>query len=532
MDEIILTNFSKNVRENLGKTEWVTVFEFLYNNGEVDRGAYFCALISNNKVEEVLSKYDWDLHIGNGKPGFCTTYTDGKEKNEYYRFSEEGIEPLVYWRTFSGKDQTYLEICEEFRLYFDLFEEIKGYDNKLFIYINDDGDDDEVIKITKNKVQIKLKYIKEFLAVKQMHLAIYFEAMRFLPETIEKLKIASVDKITKGDNYIYSLCVRDLPRSDTSSQGWLLGKKLITGLRDFKPNIFGQAENEKHEEFIIGVDEDGKEIFAKCLTDYQGKPHYLTPVFFKREVLKKYYDDPSKYTVEDAHVKRNGFWSLRIMNNHQDHVVVWLGDLKHIPYKEQTHWKAFNVSPSDRKISYTDFARNINGEFTDPEHPELYFKYKFAQLQKAWQKKIGWYLFLPLSQEDDHHLASLHVPTNNGQKEFDEQVASITKILIDSLNQEELEKGLVIDKDHPGSIDKLEAFLDSKHLSIPEMVKFLRSLQNLRSTGVAHRKGSGYEKIKKYFSIGEKPLPAVFEDILIKCIFTLNTLEKRFNLVG
>lgn len=528
MDDITLTNFSKNVRENLGKTEWITVFEFFDKNGEVDRGAYFCALISNDKLKEVLGKYEWDLYIGNGKPGFSTTYVGGKEKTEYHRFSEEGVEPLVYWRSFSGKDQTYLEISEEFKLYFDLFEEYKAYDNKLLTHTNDEGDDDEVVRITKNKVQVKLKYIKEFLAVKQMHLAIYFEAMRFLPDTIEKLKIVPVDKITKDENYIYSLCVRDLPMSNTSSQGWLLGKKLIAGLKDFKPSIFDKPEDEKYEEFITSVDEDGKDILASCLTDYQGRPPFLTPIFFKREVLKKYFDDPSKYLVEDASVARMGFWHLRIMNNHQDHVVVWLGDLKHLPYKEQTHWKAFNVSPSDRKISYTDFVRNINGEFEDPEHPELYFKYKFAQFQKLWKKKYGWHLFKPLSSEDDHHLKSLHVPTGNGQKEFDEQVASITKIIIDSLNEKELAKDISIYKDNPHGIDKFEAFLDSQHMSIPKMFQFLRQLQSLRSTGVAHRKGSGYEKVKKYFLIGDKSLSEVFEDILIKCVFTLNTLERRF----
>ncbi len=527
MDDIKLTNFSKNIIDNLGKTEWITVFEFLDNKGELDRGAYFCALVANHKVDEVLLKYDWDLHLGNGKPGFSTTYTEGKEKTKYYRFSEEGIEPLVYWRNFSGKEQTYLEVSEEFRLYFDLFEDSKGYDNKMFIFTNDDGDDDEVIRVTKNKIQIKLKYVKEFLSAKQMHLAIYFEAMRFLPETIEEMKTDPVDEIVEGDKYIYSLCVRNLPIGKTSSQGWLLGKKLISGLKDFKPNILGTGEEEKHEEFIIGIDEEGKEILASCTTDYQGKPHFLTPIFFNREVLRKYYDDPNKYLVEDASVKRNGFWNLRIMNNHQEHVIVWLGDLKHLPFKEQMHWKAFNISPSDRKISYTDFARNINGQFEDPEHPELYFKYKFAQFQKTWNKKYGWYLFKPLSIGDEHHLMSLHSPTGNGQKEFDEQVASITKILIDSLNEKELVKGINIEKENPHGIDKLEAFLNSKNLFVPEMITFLRSLQNLRSTGVAHRKGVGYEKIKKYFLIGETSLSNVFEDILIKCIYTLNTLEKK-----
>jgi len=207
---------------------------------------------------------------------------------------------------------------------------------------------------------------------------------------------------------------------------------------------------------------------------------------------------------------------------------VWLGDLKYLPHKEQTHWRAFNLTPSTRKISHTDFTRNIEGSFADPEHPELYFKYKFELFREAWYKKFGWHLFKPLSDEDTHHMKSLHVPTTDGQKEFDDQVASITKIIIDSLNEKELEKGLTINKENPRGIDKLEAFLIADRFSVPKMIEFFRNLQALRSTGIAHRKGSNYEKIKRFFDIGNKDLPVVFEDILIKCIGILNTLEDHF----
>ena len=244
-------------------------------------------------------------------------------------------------------------------------------------------------------------------------------------------------------------------------------------------------------------------------------------------MLKKYYESPGIFSVEDGYLRREGFWELRMMNNHRDHIVVWLGDLKSLPYKEQAHWRAFNLTPSDRKISHTDFTRNIEGNFSDPEHPELYFKYKFHLFQEAWHKKFGWHLFRPLSDEDNHHMKSLHVPTTNDQKEFDDQVASIAKILIDSLNGKDLTKGITIKKQNLGNIDKLEAFLNSQRLYVPQMITFLRNLQSLRSTGVAHRKGSNYEKVKKFFDIGKKDLSLIFEDILIKCVYILNTLENR-----
>ncbi|MBP9781073.1 hypothetical protein KBC89_00265 [Candidatus Woesebacteria bacterium] len=527
MDDLLLTNFRKNVESSLGKEEWISVIEFFNEGKEIDSGAYFSALIPDNQVERILEKYEWDLRIGYGRPGFCSTYESGEEKTEYYRYYKDGIEPLVYWRTFSGPTKSYVEISEEFRLFFDLFEQVNSDGSITFISINDDGEEDDVARVNGNNAKIKLRYIKDYLSARKMHLAIFFEAMRFLPQTIEELNIAATDEVIKKDKLTYSLCVRNMPLGKTSSQGWVLGKRLIQGSTTFKPEDFGSTE-EKFQEFITGIDENGNAVQASCNTDHQKTPSFLTPIFFKREVLKKYYDNPDKYTVEDAYVKRDGFWGLRVLNNHSDHVVVWLGDLNKIPFKEQSHWKAFNITPSDRKISHSDFARNINGEFTDPEHPELYFKYKFNKFQSEWYEKYGWYLFKPLSAADQHHMKSLHVPTGTGQKEFDDQVGSITKILIDSLNERKISEGIVIDKENPKSIDKLEQFLVSKGRPVPQLITFLRNLQSLRSSSVAHRKGTKFNKVKDFFKIDKDPFPKVFEEILIHSIFTLNTLESIF----
>ncbi len=528
--DLKFTDFIKEIEGNLGKTEWITILDIPELRTGADRLTYYSALIANSKVEDILKKYEWDLRLGDGQPGFITYYEDGKPINKYCRFSDEGIEPLVYWRTFSGGKESYVEVSEEFRLYFNLYEKNLGNGKKVLIYTDDDGDEDDVVLIDKDKVSVKLKYIKEYLAAKQMHLAIYFEAMRFSDKTLEELDLPETREVKEGNKYIYSISDANMGFffNDSKSQGLLLGKKIIAGSTDFSPPSWETKRSEQFTEFIVGVDENGKEITCSCNTDNQATNVFLTPVFFKREVLKKYYDSPERYSVEDGNVERKGFWGLRVLNNHREHVVVWLGDLKHLPHKEQTHWRAFNITPSSRKISHADFTRNIEGNFADPEHPELYFKYRFEIFQEAWHKKFGWHLFKPLSSGDAHHLKSLHIPTTNEQKEFDDQIASITKIIIDSLNEEELEKDVTINKENPRGIDKLEAFLWAYRLSIPEMIEFLRNLQALRSTGVAHRKGKNYEKIKEFFKIGNEELPNVFEDILIKCIWTLNALESHF----
>ena len=91
----------------------------------------------------------------------------------------------------------------------------------------------------------------------------------------------------------------------------------------------------------------------------------------------------------------------------------------------------------------------------------------------------------------------------------------MVKIFIDSLNEKEIERGLNIAKKDPKGIDKLGEFLNTKGGRFVGMIEFLRDLQDLRSTGVAHLKGSNYEKIKQEFSIGQKDLSQVFDDILI-----------------
>lgn len=114
------------------------------------------------------------------------------------------------------------------------------------------------------------------------------------------------------------------------------------------------------------------------------------------------------------------------------------------------------------------------------------------------------------------------------EDEQDTSMVLLDKVFIDSLNEQELGKNLTIEKENPKGLDKLEAFLLAGGMRFNGMIEFLRNLQNLRSASVAHRKGENYEKIKKYFEIGEKDLSKVFDEILIKSVWVLNTLEDHF----
>ena len=130
---------------------------------------------------------------------------------------------------------------------------------------------------------------------------------------------------------------------------------------------------------------------------------------------------------------------MKIDNHHDDKVVVWLRELCFLPYKEQLHWQSHNIPPEGH-LSETYFKRNIRGLPTDSNRPEHLFKHRYDHLQKESEKHLGWQLLRRLNSRDEHHLKGLRVPSTNEQSDFDNLVLSLTKILIDSLNQKELKK--------------------------------------------------------------------------------------------
>jgi hypothetical protein len=208
---------------------------------------------------------------------------------------------------------------------------------------------------------------------------------------------------------------------------------------------------ESYQEFIIDTDPHGKSIKYTCnpdkLANYFGKnpdsPHYLTPVFFRPEVLSKYYAEPQKYSVEDGYLRCGGLWGLRIDNDHSDYLVVFLGDLgRDLSENEHSYWLSFNIPPEGRQISETNLQRSFLAEPTDPQKADLVFKHQYSRFRENFRKATGWDFFLPLHQDDEHFLTGLRLMGKDNQAEFDAQRIALTKILVDSINEKEIAKGL------------------------------------------------------------------------------------------
>lgn len=512
LDYFLIKERIKQLETTFIKDGWLTIYE----SSEDD--LIYCCLVHNSKIEEYKSNTDWVIRpYYEGKPA---VFGDGT----YKTYSEDGYEPFIFIKhfNFNNGGEKYIDISEEFVLYFKLYERAENKQNRKYYFIDELGDLDEVINVEPKRIRIKLKYLKEYIAVRQLHFAVCFDFMRVGNIDISENKIEFIDKDFKGENYIYNHLIRPL---DGKFQSWILGKKIISFDPSKSKSYHFDYENQVYESFITGYDEEGNEVYQDCSKTNE---KYFVVTYFKKDVLNKYYNEPQKYEVDGWHVKSN-FFSLKIDNNNEDYVAVFLIELGYLPYKEQLHWKHYNIQPQ-KGISHAYYQTMIEGSWVDhPETPDLFFKHKFEQFNKKWETKFGWRLYKPLAKEDEHLFKALHIPTSNNVKSFCEQILSIIKITIDRLNEAELAKEITLDDNDKG-ITKLEKFLAVHQMQIPDMITFLRHLWNLRSGLLAHSFSNSNDKCKKaikYFGIREENYVEVAKDIFTKSIFTLNTLENK-----
>ena len=495
----------------------------------------FCALIPSDQIERALSRSSWDLSHGGGAPGTSEKLIDGEWRVEYLRYgNDRGVEPLVIDREFHGIRKDYKEISEEFRLFHNLYHDRNSDE---YLKFDDAGNETRVAVVKPNCVQIRLKEIRQFLAVKEMHLSIQFDSVERSAYLLEELGIAQGGVEQRDGLMFWRLYYNDFSGSGTHKAISLLwGKRLVEPLPKSKSGFWGFAEKpkEKHVDFIIDADENGDDIayssdpggLANSFGASPDAPNYLTPVHFRKQVLDKYYQEPGKYTIGDSYVSCGGLWSLDIDNHHADRVCVWLGRIgEDLPYQEKLYWRTHNIPP-EGDISQTYIRRQVHGEWVATDQPDLLFKEQYDELQELCRENLGWQLLQPLSSDDQHHLKNLRIPATDEQRDFDELVLSLARILIDSLHMKRL-NSLLSDAQkeglEKGSIARLEAVLASRNIErAAEHIAFLRNLQNLRSSSSAHRKGSKYRRIAKQFGIESQSLRDVFARILWQALDVLN----------
>ena len=335
----------------------------------------------------------------------------------------------------------------EFRLYHDLAED--KAQNRLLTF-DSSGRKIEVARVEPERVEVQLPYLRQFQAGTGMHLAIFVESVRYSKFSMrsfteDKVSFVKVEGLRRWDRDIWE---RDRinPKDEFQTASRLLAKVILRPpLRD-KAGIWPCATDygkEKELEFIIGIDEDGNEVehtsAPEKLNDHfnanPDAPHYLTPVYFRREVLGKYYAEPERYSVRDGRLACLYLWSCQIDNDLESDVAVFLGDLgRDLPYEERFHWREYNILPQGG-LSEINVRRSILNEWVQAKTADLTFRRQYVDFNNDWAKKHGWPLFISQIRADSHLIDTIRIPVTNSQSEFDEQIGFLAKLLVDSLNE-------------------------------------------------------------------------------------------------
>lgn len=482
--------------------QWLIADWDWHNSGSGNGGVYI-GLVRGGTADKCLDDASWTVSKGDGLTGFSTWWEDGEERTEYSYDPASGESwPLVIHRGFHGLEQDQFDLLEEFRLFHNLWHD-RRTDN--YFKILEDGTKQKVVfRDSSGAMLVDTTAIRKFCAARGLKILLQVDSVQFFDEPQEE----SAEEIADS-----ALCVtRHITNDSISGKpafGRLLGKRLIEALPIQQCGVWPYEDESTYESFIIGTLNDGSDaVFTSDpdqLADYFGKnadsPHYLTPVHFRKDVLKKYLEKPSLYSVEDGYLRCGCMWGLRMDNDHEDKVVVFLGDLgRDLPESEQRYWRSFNVRP-EGGLSETCFKRSFLAEFADPSSPDLAIKFERRKLLKKWHEAFGFDLYADFHKDDVGVVADLRAPISDEWTEFDRCTIAATKVFIDYLNESQLAKLAATeiaamkanDPDKPvRGIDKLQAwFRQNGGGKAPEdLITSLRLLQELRSKSAAHRKSS------------------------------------------
>ena len=551
VDRLLQKEWRETFIPKLREQQWITVYEEDVSTENTSLGLR-SAFIPNSKVDEILASPGWGAAIHVLDQSYMETLAQSADRwaddledldIPYQRFgNDDGMEPLVIVRNYPGNLPQELEILEEFRLFHNLrFDSA----NSTCVKFDECGEESEVLRLFDQRVEIRRVELQQFLTERGLSLIVYFDRNIRSGLRIDNFGEHQLRQTIREKDYVCRFVMRESHnpiQKGCRSVSRLLGKVVIHGVA----SRMASEGRREYVEFIIGSDGNDRSIRHTCnpkiidsLSSADSTPsaHFLTPVFFRRKVLNKYINEESKYNVGESSIRRNQRWSMDISSNNKENVIVYLGDLGNLPYREQLYWRSFNIVP-DGEMSNADYRRTILGEFTEPEDSSWRLKNAYLKLRGSWLDHFGWALFKPLADADLYHFKTLHRPATREPFELDKIAVSLSKLLVEAINTEKLKEIITsMRRNKNRSMPKNEFALLREYLSLHGCaggevhIDYLEKVQLLRSASASHRQDNRPADIKalnQFFSLDSKSPTQVADDIFTKLTEFLDSLYDHF----
>jgi len=513
--------FQDFLQDVINKQIWTTVGLVKGDNEEF----IFSCMTKKEHQSEVLEKNTWELQMGQGKYKFIQIQ-DNTILNPGVLVEESfPVLPFTLYRHPEGKYSKSIEILQDFILYHDLRVDNNGN------YVNPVDEDIVINFYNILNVEIKTNYLRDFLAATDNILIRYVKNYRRISGKFsDLLHLDRTDtkfvKDIKSKTQNFTININDLGNDQIESL--LNGKDLVLPYSEpIHPDYLYLTEKDgpQYEEFITGIDDNGRQVWESSGPEYK-----LKLVFFRKEVLKNYYNNDN-FEVQDGAIYKHNSWYIPYGINEKRLVHVWLKDLMSIPYSEQSYWKGFNVLP-DGGMGKTFFSRQLDAKFAKSTDPIVNLLSVFIDFKTKFKEKFDFDLIRDLSLDDKYIEKQIHTLTVNQQWEFDQQILYLSKLIVDHLNIKEIESHIIwrpSKKEEEGSINYFENFLIEKAIydktASKLICKPLRNLQSLRSSGSAHAKSSDYQKnIKKLYNVDDFNYDLIFNTVVQDLTNTFESL--------
>lgn len=500
------------------------------NYSERRHGGVNCVLIDPECTSNALADSTWiGRDLGETSVWDNDRFEDGlstKDRGCHVQFFAQSRMP-------PGARSRAFDINFPFLWYWDAFQTEAGWS-----YVNGAGRDRELVRFSSNdddwSIEVRTLELRTYLAQRGLHLLVQLDF-------IEKLAAPEFERLdTQFRNdwcYFTFFATYESHLGDTPAFSGIMGQYVVSGVRTSRVPRWSEYSEDvaEHPAFVYGVDEStGRELSHTCDPDQLGtyfdkdgsRLHYLTPIYFNREVLQPYATEPSRYQLSNHRLSCLGLWGVELSINSAGLVEVYLGDIgAKIPTDEWGHWRAYNVPP-EGIMEEGRYRRDFLGQWASSPDPIRALQTAHADLISSSKATYGKPLWKPPTGRLRTEFASMMGPLNEDPSALSGPILTLTKVLVDSIDNRFL-KTLVADTERGESSLQTLARLTTELGSDGAPVSFLRNLQSFRSRGgVAHLENSQSVPAAAALGISGMPPSRAFTEIILAATACLVEIQR------
>lgn len=502
---------------------WQVIEESFFT--EEAHGGTGCILVPREGIEPALVSTTWDGR----ELGQVGVWDSGRFNDGLIDTGPPHAEFFVQARTASGVTVPQIEVSLPFLWFWDAYSTSDGWR-----YVNRAGREQDLIRFTRSerswRVEVRALELRTYLAAR--HQAAIVQVDLVLKEKAPKFPRAQATHRSAWAHFDFHAVADGLsgPRRAFSR---LLGKYAITGQRTARLPMWDERpEDRQYPEFVYGVDASSgallkhtcdPELLGTYFDKDDSRLHYLTLIYFTKDVLKRYTSEPSRYTVSATRLSCLDLWAVSISFSSTGLVEVYLGDIgRDIPSEERSHWLAHNVTP-DGVMDEGRFRRDFLGQFAESSDPVGELRRMRDRADQAAMKRYGQLLWQELPPSLDGEYRSLMGPLSDDAAALNAPLLVLTKTIVDALNSTLL-KSLVPTEKNEQSLSLLRKALTAAG-DPGDASRALRDLQSLRSRGgIAHLENSASARAAEDMGITGLVAQAAFDTIVARLTTALSSI--------